>query len=413
MRILFVHQNFPGQFRHLAVALAAKGHEVVALGTASAAQSFAGVRHVVYAAQPIGTFESKHPLAPGEQGWLSKLGRGDSAARAMRQLQRQGFTPDIVVAHPGWGEALFCKDVFPDAKLLVYAEFYYGASSGDSGFDPEFASHGDVGGELLRMKNTHLLHALSAADAAISPTNFQRQCHPKWAQERIRIVHDGIDTERFKPDREASVHLNTANATLRSGDEVVTFVARNLEPYRGYHILMRALPLLQRLRPQCRVVIVGGDGVSYGAKPPQGRTWREIFQAEVHRQLDYGRVHFVGKVPHRTLTQLMQVSAVHVYLTYPFVLSWSLLEAMSIGCLVLGSDTAPVREVIEDGRTGFLTNFFDSGLLAQRIADLLERRSGLASVREAARAAVQREFDLFGHCLPAQLALVESLLPGT
>ena len=196
---------------------------------------------------------------------------------------------------------------------------------------------------------------------------------------------------------------------LRPGDEVVTFVARQLEPYRGYHIFMRALPLLQKLRPNVRVVIVGADGTSYGAAPPKGQTWKNIFLAEVQDKLDMERVHFVGRVPHDVLTQLMQVSALHIYLTYPFVLSWSLLEAMSIGCLVLGSDTAPVREVIQHGRNGLLTPFFDVEALANSAADALARGKDLQSLREAARATVVEGFDLATHCLPEQVAMLEKL----
>lgn len=406
MRVLFVHQNFPGQFGHLALALAAAGHDVVALGIDAPLPALVGVRHVLHRPQPIGAIQSTHPLGQSQIEWQSMLARGESAAQAMRQLAREGFVPDLVVAHPGWGEALFVKDVFPAAKLLVYAEFYYGGEGDDTTFDPEFAMRDSYCAERLRIKNTHLLHALSSADAAISPMQFQKSRHPAWAQERIHVIHDGIDTRRFRPDALASVHLNGAGETLRAGDEVVTFVVRNLEPYRGYHIFMRALPLLQRLRPQARVVIVGADGVSYGAAPPEGKTWREIFQGEVGDRIDYSRVHFVGKIPHDTLTQLMQVSALHVYLTYPFVLSWSLLEAMSIGCLVLGSDTAPVREVVEDGRNGFLTDFFDVERLAGRIAELLDRRAECEGIRAAARATIQERYDFATLCLPAQLRLI-------
>lgn len=221
------------------------------------------------------------------------------------------------------------------------------------------------------------------------------------------MIHDGIDTGRFQPAANASVRLRSPDVILRPGDEVVTFCVRQLEPYRGYHIFMRALPLLLQLRPQARVVLVGGDGTSYGAAPPAGKTWRDIFLSEVAPALDMQRVHFVGRLPHPVLTQLMQVSAAHVYLTYPFVLSWSLLEAMSVGCLVVGSDTAPVREVIEHQRNGLLTDFFDVQALAQTVADALARREELAALRSAARQTVVQRFDLFAHCLPAQLALME------
>lgn len=406
MRFLFIHQNFPGQFKHVSAALAARGHEVVAVGVNKPAEPVPGVRHVLYREQGYPPGPGKHELAGALQELEAKVARGEGAARAMVGLRQSGFVPDVVVAHSGWGEAWFAKDVFPTARLFVYAEYYYGTPGGDSGFDPEFSKPSLEAQQKVRIKNTHLLHALDACDAAITPTRFQKERHPAWAQEKIRVVHEGIDTRRFRPGPGASVSLQAAGLVLRPGDETVTFVVRQLEPYRGYHVFMRALPLLQKLRPNARVVLVGGDGTSYGAKPPAGRTWKDIFLDEVRDRLDMSRIHFVGRVPHAVLTQLMQVSALHVYLTYPFVLSWSLLEAMSIGCLVLGSDTAPVREVIRHGENGLLVDFFDAEALARAAADALARQDELRPLRAAARDTVVSGYDLQAHCLPAMLDLL-------
>jgi glycosyltransferase involved in cell wall biosynthesis len=407
MRFLFVHQNFPGQFKHVAAALAARGHEVVALGVNKPAAPVPGVRHVLYREGAKPPAAGTGALAGAMAELADKVGRGENAALAMQALKDGGFAPDVVVVHSGWGEAFFARDVFPLARHIVYAEYYYGGEGGDTGFDPEFSRPSLAASERVRIRNTHLLHALASCDVALAPTEFQKRRHPDWAQQRIRVIHEGIDTPRFRPDANASVQLQTAGVTLRPGDEVITFTVRQLEPYRGYHIFMRALPLLQKLRPQVRVVLVGGDGSSYSAQPPPGKTWKDIFLAEVAERLDMSRVHFVGRVPHAVLTQLMQVSAVHVYLTYPFVLSWSLMEAMSVGCLVVASDTEPVREVIEDGRNGLLTDFFDVEALAHRIADTLARRDQLAPLRAAARETIVGRYDLARHCLPAQLALLE------
>lgn len=414
MRYLFVHQNFPGQFRHVSQALAARGHQVVALGVNKpSGEPIQGVKHVLYKEREFPAQKVDHPLAGALYELADKAARGESAARAMQALQKGGFEPDVVVVHPGWGEAMFAKDVFPKARHIVYAEYYYGGEGSDTGFDPEFSRPSIVADERVRIRNTHLLHALSMCDVALTPTEFQKSRHPAWAQERIRVIHEGIDTHRFRPDPKATVQVQTKGVALRPGDEVVTFVARQLEPYRGYHIFMRALPLLQKLRPHARVVLVGGDGSSYSVNPPAGKTWRDIFLAEVAGRLDMSRVHLVGRVPHTVLTQLMQVSALHVYLTYPFVLSWSMLEAMSIGCLVLGSDTAPVREVIEHGRNGLLTDFFDHEKLAHAIADALERREQLGALRAAARETIVSRYDLTTHCLPAHIALLEKSSPPT
>lgn len=403
-RVLFIHQNFPGQYRHLAPALAADGHDVVALGMAEKAEPLPGVRYVSH---QVRVPADVHQQAPQLKDMYSKVLRGESAAGALQRLKEEGFTPDVVFAHPGWGEALFVKDVFPRAKLLIYAEYYYQGEGGDAHFDPEFSGQPGLADlQRLRLRNTHLLHAMSAADAGLSPTVFQRDRHPAWFRDRISVIHDGIDTDRFRPDAQARVTLSNAGVTLKPGDEVVTFVSRQLEPYRGYHIFMRALPLLQRLRPNARVVIVGGDGTSYGASPPPGHTWKAIFRDAVAPRLDMSRVHLVGRVPHALLTQLMQVSAVYTYLTYPFVLSWSLMEAMSVGCLIVGSRTAPLEEMIRHGENGLLTDFFDHERLAETIADALERRGSLTHLRVAARQTIVGGYDLQRHCLPAQKRFV-------
>jgi glycosyltransferase involved in cell wall biosynthesis len=405
MNILFVHQNFPGQFVHVAPALAARGHRVVALGVETGRPSLPRVQHILHVPDPAQP-DLQAPAGHLRE-WAAKLARGRSCAQAMERLRAEGFVPDVVFAHPGWGEALHVKDVFPACRLLIYGEYFYGETGGDTGFDPEFAGpSGWPGNSRLRLKNTHLLHALATADQALSPTRFQKSRHPEWFQPRIEVIHDGIETERFVPEPRQSVKLAQAGITFRAGDEVVTFVARQLEPYRGYHTFMRALPLLQRLRPQAHVVIVGGNSVAYGAAAPAGRTWRQIFLDEVREQVDLKRIHFVGTVPHAVLTQLLQVSAVHTYLTYPFVLSWSVLEALSIGCLVVGSRTAPVEEVIEDGRNGFLVDFFDADALARRVAEILERRGALTHVRMAARQTAL-EYDLSTRCLPGWIRFVE------
>jgi glycosyltransferase involved in cell wall biosynthesis len=403
-KYLFIHQNFPGQFKHLAPALAAQGHEVVGVGMNQPTIPQPGVRYFRHdvAGQPHG------PRPPTQlKDLYGKVLRGESAATRLEWLKQQGFEPDVIFVHPGWGEALYVRDIFPKARLLIYAEYYYQGEGGDAFFDPEFSQPSSAALQRLRLRNTHLLHAMSVADGALSPTEFQRDRHPAWFRDRITVIHDGIDTERFRPEPSAYVQLQSAGLTLRPGDEVVVFVARQLEPYRGYHIFMRALPELMKQRPNARVVIVGGDGVSYGAAPPQGKSWKQIFLDEVKEKIDMKRIHFVGKVPHAVLTQLMQVSAVYTYLTYPFVLSWSLMEAMSTGCLIVASKTAPVEEVIEHGRNGLLVDFFDPQALAATVADALERRASLQPLRDAARQTIIERYDMQRHCMPALLRFVQ------
>jgi glycosyltransferase involved in cell wall biosynthesis len=322
----------------------------------------------------------------------------------------------VIVAHPGWGESLFLQQVWPAARLGIYCEYFYRAEGGDVGFDPEFPSTEPDAVCRLQMKNANYELHFALAHAGLAPTQWQASLFPQPFASRISVIHDGIRTDRVRPDAQARVQLQTANGPLSLGrsDEVITFVNRNLEPYRGYHQFMRALPALLKARPQARVLIIGGNEVSYGAAPPPGpggkpQTWREIFLNEVKDQLDLNRVHFVGKVPYADFLLVLQVSTVHVYLTYPFVLSWSLLEAMSAGCAIVASDTAPVREAIRHGETGQLVKFFDTAALAQQVVALCENPAERARLGAQARAFAVENYDLETRCLPRQIEWVAQL----
>jgi glycosyltransferase involved in cell wall biosynthesis len=406
MRVLFVHQNFPGQYRHVAPALAARpGTEVVALGI-HPAPTLPGVHHVRYAVAGRST-PGIHPLAANfETATL----RGEAAARAASRLKAEGFSPDVICGHSGWGETLFLKDVWPRARLLTFAEFYYSATGADSGFDPEFpALDGDA--FRTRARNAGQLVAFEASDRLVSPTAWQASRIPAVFRDRLSIIHDGIDTDLLRPDPAARIILGRECMSLGAGDEVVTFVNRNLEPYRGYHSFMRALPEILRRRPKARAVIVGGGDTSYGARPPDGRTWREIFLDEVKAELDLSRVHFVGKIPYRDYVDLLRVSAVHVYLTYPFVLSWSMLEAMALGACVVGSATPPVAEVIRHRENGILVDFFATAAIAEAVVSVLTDPGAVAPLRAAARQTALA-YDLRRVCLPAHLRLIEAVAAG-
>jgi len=292
---------------------------------------------------------------------------------------------------------------------LHFLEFHYAARGLDVGFDLEFAAGGWRDAARVTAKAGPSLLNLEAMAAGISPTRFQASTYPAWAQQRITVIHDGIDTRLAAPNPAAQLQLGPGGPLLRPGDPVISFVNRNLEPYRGYHRLMRALPEIQRRCPQAICVIVGSDGVSYGAAPPAGKTWKQVFYEEVASELDLQRVVFTGQLPYASYLALLQVSACHVYFTYPFVLGWSCLEAMSAGALVVGSATAPVQEVIRDGENGLLVDFFDQGALVDAVCDALQHPERHSSLREAARRTAAERFDLARVCLPQQMALLEQL----
>ncbi|MFZ3183692.1 MAG: glycosyltransferase family 4 protein [Pseudomonas sp.] len=364
MKVLFIHQNFPGQFKHVALHLAQlPGVEVLAIGR-DTAPGLPGVQLLRYKPQRAAG-AGTHPYVRLLEGAVL---HGQQVLRLLLELKAKGYQPDVIVAHPGWGETLYAKEVFADTKLIHFCEYYYHSHGADANFDPEFPSSID-GAASIRTRNAlHLLN-LENCDLGITPTYWQHSLHPKAYREKIKVIHEGVDTGVLQPDAQATLSLPNG-AVLRAGMPIVTYVARNLEPYRGFHSFMRALPQLLKQHLTCQVVIVGGDDVSYGSKPQDAPNWRSKLLQE--NSVDLSRVHFLGKVPYETYKKVLQVSAAHVYLTYPFVLSWSLLEAMASGCLIVGSDTAPLHEVLRASENALLVDFFDSAKLAETLVAALE-----------------------------------------
>jgi len=390
-RLLFVHQNFPGQYRHLAAHYAAEaGYRVVAVGEKSNLLRQPRLPGVEVLGYELPELKNVDPFNAAVE---KAIHRGKRVAAGAAHLKRQGFRPDVIFAHIGWGEALFLKDIFPEARILLYCEFFYGARKADVGFDPEFPLNAE---KILRLRvmNAPLLMSLDASDWGMAPTRWQQRQFPAAYANRMSVIHDGINTDVVSPGE-------------RGDEELITYVARNLEPYRGFHVFMRAIPEIQKRRPKARIVIVGGDEVSYSPRLPPGQTYRQHLLREIEGKADLSRVHFTGKIPYADYLALLRRSSVHVYLTYPFVLSWSLLEAMSAGCLVVGSRTPPVEEVMRDGENGLLTDFFSTEQLAARVDAALYMDS--RPLREAARKTVVERFDLKRVCLPAQLELVARL----
>lgn len=399
MKILLVHRNFPGQFRYLAPALIRKGHKVGVLTWADNPnpQTLPHVKyqHKMRATRGLtGTFESCAEL-------------GAAAAATAERMRNRGEIPDVVFGSIGWGETLFLKEVWPEARHLGYAEFCYHTKGYDVGFDPEYSRSGLNANMRTLARRAHIIQAAIDADALLCPTQFQASSFPPDLRPKISVIHDGVDTAHISPNPAARYQVPNG-PLLTSGDEVLTFVNRNLEPYRGYHTFMRALPKLLAARPQLQVVIVGSDQVGYGPSPGNGRSWREVILDEVKDKLDLSRIHFVGRIPYEQLLDLLRVGRAHAYLTYPFVLSWSMLEAMALGCLVVGSATPPVQEVIKDGENGYLVDFFDHDAWADKLIEVMSDPTSQEPIRAAARQHIIDSYDLKSVCLPKLIEFVEN-----
>jgi len=366
MRVLVIHRNFPGPFGHLAKTWAVRpGWDVRALARETA-PGLRGFEPLVRYRPARRGHANQHPyLRRMEDATL----HGQAAAQAMLDLKRSGFVPDTIVAHPGWGETLFAKDIYPDARLIHLCEWYHCAEGAELGFDPEFPVDLD---ERNRIRTWNALHALNLThcDAAVTPTRWQRSRHPALFRPKITVQHEGIETDLLGPDPMASV-TTPSGIRLTAGAPVVTYVARNLEPCRGFHVFMRALERIQRAHPGCHALIVGGDETSGEQWPKKAPTWRQQLLDEV--DVDPLRTHFLGRLPCEQYVPVLQVSAAHIHLAYPVALSRSLLEAMACGAFVIGSDTAPVREVIRDGVNGRLVDFFDSREIERQVSEALDQ----------------------------------------
>jgi glycosyltransferase involved in cell wall biosynthesis len=399
MRILFLHPNFPAQFRHLAAAIAKDTSNQVFFGTTRRQGSLPGVNKVIYNPKREARPETHHYVRPLENAVL----QGQAVYRLAEQLKAQNFVPDIVYGHSGWGPTLLIKDIFPKAQLLCYFEWFYHAHGTDADFDPNQPLTADDEARI-RIKNAPILLDLYSCDRGLSPTNWQRQQFPKEYQSKVNVLHDGIDTSFFRPKPGAKLVLSRVKLDLSDVEEVVTYVARGMEPYRGFPEFMEAVAILQQRRPNCHVVVVGENRVAYGKKLADGKTYKELMLDKL--PIDQSRVHFTGWLPYEEYVQVLQASSVHVYLTRPFVLSWSMLEALSCGCLLVASRTAPVTEVIQDNVNGLLADFFSPQEIAERIESALNHPEQMAAIKAKARETVLERYDL-SVLLPKQIQWIQ------
>jgi glycosyltransferase involved in cell wall biosynthesis len=366
VKYLFVHQNFPGQYLHIARHLVASNQHDVVFITEPNSNRIPGVRTVPYA-KPNGPATEIHAAT---RELDAAVRRADIVAHTATNLKQLGFEPDVIIGHHGWGELLNIRDVWPDAALLGYFEFFYCTNGIDVGFDPEFPTH-TTDYPRIRAKNAVNLLALNLGAHGQTPTRWQLSTYPAWAQQFITLLPEGVDLDLCKPDPQARRrNLMIGGTAIKPNEKLITYVSRDLEPYRGFHVMMRMVPYLLRARKDIRIVIVGADGVSYGMPPAEG-TWRQKMLTELGRQIDPQRVLFPGRVKYQTYLQMLQRSDAHVYLTYPFVASWSLREALATGCVVIGSDTPTVSEFVTHEENGLLVSFFDPKGLADAVLRVL------------------------------------------
>lgn len=402
MKILFIHPNMPGQYKHLArITAQDKNNQVVFITKPKKHINIPNVTKIEYTSSREPSVETHRYLI----GFERAVFQAQEVWRVCKKLKDAGFIPDVICGHLGWGDGLFLKDIFPDTPVLAYFEFFYDATASDVNYlnngmpiEPDEMAR-------IRMKNPMHLMNLCYADWGICPTRFQLDRHPKEYHHKISLIHDGIDTDVVKPKNLASLTLPNG-VTLQKGDEVVTYISRNFEPYRGFPEFMRAAEIIQKNRPNCHIIMVGQDGVSYGKAPKGGKTYRQMMMEEV--KLDMSRFHFLGYLPYDEMLKVLQISSAHIYLTVPFVLSWSMMEAMSAGCLIIASDTEPVREVMAHEKEGLLVDFFSHEEIAKAVDRVFASKDRMQHIRDAARQKIVDYYAL-NKVLPLHLSLIEDL----
>lgn len=403
-KILFVHQNFPAQFPHIADALVKRGDQVVALGGPTSKER-AGIKLVRWSNQR-GTTQGIFDAAVRSE---ADLIRAQAAVGAALEIKKAGFEPDLIIGHPGWGETIHLKDIFPGARMILFGEFYYRHIGADLNFDREFEMPSLQAAMRTNGKNATQSLAYTMADMIVSPTAFQASTFPPAFRRDIRVHHEGVDLSKAMPRPFAKVKLADGRAIDKS-TPVITFINRNFERLRGFHIFMRALPAFLDAVPEAQIIVIGSDGNGYGGARADGQSWRQAMLAEVGARLDQSRVHFVGMVDHARMIDIISIGAAHVYYTYPFTLSWSLVEAMACQCLVIGSDTAPVRDAIADGETGMLRDFFDVDALSRVMVEAVRFPGRFEDMRVRARKSAIAHFDRATVGVPGWLRLVDEVL---
>ena len=419
MNILFIHRDFPGQFKYLIWALTKIPNCKIFFITEDKNIQIEGVEKITYTVAPK-EYDSEDSFL---KRYENILAHAQAATEKAKELKEKGIIPDVIYGFNPWGLNLFMKDIFPNIPLISYCEWFYNSKGADIGFDGRTFSDDAMG--QMRLKNSHLLIDLYSSDICVSPTNWQKQQFPKEFHDKIKVIHDGVSADIFKPDNNAkfiipdkNIELTSSvgslphhqevenNLVLTTKDEVITYATRGMELYRGFPQFMEAVEKLLKKRPNAHIVIAGCDKAFYGTML-KNETYKEHMLKKLN--LDMNRVHFVGILPSEQYLKLLQISSVHVYMTFPFILSWSFMEAMSTGCCIVASNTPPVTEIIKDNYNGLLVNFFDIGNLVKKIEYALDNKEKMEEIKNNARKTIIENYDI-KIVLPKQVDLINSLL---
>lgn len=412
--ILFVHQNFPAQYKHIAQAIAQnKKYDVHCLSQLNFDQD-PKIKSHIYKLNK----NSSDSINEWAIEFETKMIRAEAASKKALQMRENGIFPDLLMIHPGWGEGFFLKEIWPEAKVITYAEFYYKTTDCDIDFDisfienvlkKDFQNHHDYNKYKLTARNAAFTHSYLSSDYLVCPTVFQKNVLPKLIQKNVNVIHDGIDTNLLKPNENIEIKIRDKKLTKK--DKIITYVSRALDPYRGYHIFMESLPGILKDNPEAHVIIVGDETRhGYGAPHPDGIRYKDYYFSKIKDKIDIDRVFFVSRVSYDIFIKIIQISTAHVYLTYPFVLSWSMLEAMSCGALIIGSNTGPVTEVIKHNKNGLIVDFFSKDEIIETVSKVLKNTNDYNKLRLNARKTIIDKYDLTTVCLPKHIALIEEAL---
>lgn len=416
LRILLIHRNFPGQFRFLVAAWLRMGILIDAIGATDSQALPEGLLPQDYPSRlHYWQISAVNEIPEGviDADLESAFRRGVLvAAMAKKMRDEDEVYPDVVIFHSAWGDGLHLRSVWPAALFIAYPELYGSPRCLGYGFDPLLPALTNKVSESIDRQNLLASAAVLCSDTAVVPTAFQRLSFPPALQPSLHCIHEGVDTDLFSPAADACFDCGNG-LIFRVGDPVVTFVSRRLEALRGLRTFVEALPALMRSCPDVQVVIagdplVGGYG-SIGSKHPQGYLGETL--ESLGDKLDLGRLHCVGWLSMQKLIRLLQISAAHVYISYPYTLSWSVLQAMACATPVVGNGDGPLSEVVESNRNGLLVEFTDSEALARCLLRLLKDASLRSRLGQAARQTICDHYGL-NRAAKAYLSLIEGLRTG-